>query len=351
MNPYSAKPDFQFWSRTMPGRAPEQVDPITAVPFRIAPQDKIATAGSCFAQHISRTLVAQGYNYFVSEPAPAVGGENYGVFPARFGNIYTVRQLLQTFDRAYALFQPSETVWRRADGAMIDPFRPQIQSEGFPSETALETDRKQHLRCIRRMFEDCDVFIFTLGLTEGWRSARDGAVVPLPPGVVKCASQDEYSFHNFTVSEQVADISRFIEKMRAVNPGVRVILTVSPVSLKATYEGRHVLVSNTYSKAALRVVAEEISSSVAKVFYFPSYEIIMSSGNAFFAADRRSVTDAGVQHVMSVFTRHLLGGAVQHSRRQAPSIATPLSKEEMANFESVSAIICDEDALEPADAA
>lgn len=92
MNPYLALPDSAFWRRSVSALAPEAVDPVVDVPFRIGREDAVATAGSCFAQHISRTLVADGFRYLVTESRPATEGardENYGVFPARFGNIST----------------------------------------------------------------------------------------------------------------------------------------------------------------------------------------------------------------------------------------------------------------------
>ena len=63
---------------------------------------------------------------------------------------------------------------------------------------------------------------------------------------------------NARVGDVRDDMLTFLERLFAVNPAARVILTVSPVPLIATYADRHVLVSNTYSKAALRAAAEEI---------------------------------------------------------------------------------------------
>ncbi|KAK0329975.1 hypothetical protein LTR94_034641, partial [Friedmanniomyces endolithicus] len=71
------------------------MDPMSRAPFMISASDKVATMGSCFAQHISRRLQASGFNYFVPEAAPAslsaaeAKAANYGVFSARYGNIYT----------------------------------------------------------------------------------------------------------------------------------------------------------------------------------------------------------------------------------------------------------------------
>src|SRR5579862_2991920 len=201
MNPYADLPETAFWSRAVSRRS-ENVDPVTEPSFRIAPGDRIASAGSCFAQHISRALIRKGFNYFVTEPAPSTKraqDENFGVFSARYGNIYTLRQLLQLFDRAYGLFEPVTPAWLTPEGRCLDPFRPQIQKSGFASLGALEEDRASHLAAVRRLFERCDVMIFTLGLTEGWVNRTDGAAVPLAPGTLG-VDDTEFIFENFSVA-------------------------------------------------------------------------------------------------------------------------------------------------------
>ena len=102
----------------------------------------------------------------------------------------------------------------------------------------------------------------------------------------------------------------FIEKLRAVNRGARIVLTVSPVPLAATAEDRHVLVSTMYSKSALRVACDVLTREFAGIVYFPAYEIV-ASGHAgrYFAEDRRSIVEEGVAHVMRVFSRHFLSEA------------------------------------------
>src|SRR5258705_5357322 len=117
-HPYKNRPDFAFWSRAVAGPKSDDVDPVTSVPFTISPSDQVATAGSCFAQHISKTLMRRGFNYLVTEQGPAE--RNYGVFPARFGNVYSVRQLLQLFQRAYGIFRPLDLWWVR-EGRFVDP--------------------------------------------------------------------------------------------------------------------------------------------------------------------------------------------------------------------------------------
>ena len=59
-----------------------------------------------------------------------------------------------------------DSAWLRKDGRFIDPFRPQLFPNGFDSCDAVKVARLQHLKSVRRVFEECDFFIFTLGLTE-----------------------------------------------------------------------------------------------------------------------------------------------------------------------------------------
>ena len=358
LNPYSALCDFAFWRRAVGGVPWDEVDPVSEVPFHIARTDRVATAGSCFAQHISRTLVADGFCYLVTESGPltpAAAPEGYGVFPARFANVYTVRQLLQLFQRAYGLFEPQDAAWKRPDGAWVDPFRPRIQVEGFPGPDAVALDCDSHLLAVRAMFEQCDVFVFTLGLTEAWVSTRDGSVFPLSPGVVG-GDEDpaNYAFRNFEVAEMTEDLLTFVDWLRRVNPDVRIVLTVSPVPLIATYERRHVLVSTTYSKAALRVVADAVARARTGIAYFPAYEIITGpqAGARYYESDLREVRPEGVAHVMSIFRRHFLAEAA--SAAPLPQQAEPARDARVQDFvrqrmEQLEGIICDEEALDMPD--
>ncbi|WP_203075673.1 GSCFA domain-containing protein [Falsiroseomonas ponticola] len=359
-SPYANLPDRAFWGRSVARPAPEAVDPTDDPPFRLTPEDRIATAGSCFAQHISRALLREGFNYIVTEAGPEA--RNYGVYPARFGNIYSTRQMLQLFQRAYGLFSPVDEVWRRPDGAFVDPFRPQVEPDGFRTVEALVKDRTRHLAAVRTMFETCDVFVFTLGLTETWECEQDGAVVPLAPGVAGAPEHASYRFVNRRVAEMTEDLTAFITKLRLLRPDLRVILTVSPVPLIATYEPRHVLVSTIYSKSALRVVAEEVSQSLPDVAYFPSYEIITGHHARYghFADDLRSVQPTGVDHVLGMFKRRFLAGKAvapppaPAAPRPAEKAAAPAPKPvpsnaatEDAELEALYKVVCDEEALDP----
>lgn len=313
-HPYIGLPDRQFWKKEPGIQEPSKLDPVSHVPFKISQTDRIVTAGSCFAQHVAGFMSASGFNHHITEPAhPMIGGalakkHNYGMFSARYGNIYTARQLKQLLDRAYGRFTPLQQVWESSHGdRVVDPFRPQIQPRGFLNEAELLAEQAQHFRGVRDAIEQMDVFVFTLGLTEAWVDDRDGAVFPIAPGVVGGRfDADLVSFRNFDETETYDDLKSALKFIQTLNPDVKIILTVSPVPLNATYEDQHVLVSTTWSKSVLRVAAQKAVQQISECCYFPSYEIITSPyvRGRYFADDCREVTEEGVEHVMQLFMSH-----------------------------------------------
>lgn len=347
LNPYRAYPDHQFWRRAVVAKGHDGVDPVVDPAFTLDSTTRIGTAGSCFAQHIARRLAASGHAYLVTEAgedlsAPERERRGYGVYSARYGNIYTARQLRQLFERAYGTFVPGQTAWQRDDGRFVDAFRPEIEPDGFASVEAVEVARAQHFAAVRKLFQEVDVLVFTLGLTEAWQSEDDGAVYPLCPMVVS-THVDAAAFApvNFTQAEVLDELIKFLALLRTVNPAARVLLTVSPVPLIATFEPRHVLVSTTASKAVLRSAADEACRSDPAFCYFPSYEIVANpyfAASYFDPADARSVLPRGVDHVMRVFIRHHSSLAV---------VAEGKSTTRGLELDEEQQVVCEEERLDP----
>ncbi|WP_347302279.1 GSCFA domain-containing protein [Croceibacterium sp. TMG7-5b_MA50] len=323
------------------------MDPVTDVRFTIDRDARVATAGSCFAQHISRRISQSGYRYLVTEdgadlPAEERTAGGYGVFPARFGNIYTTVQLLQLFDEAFGKRDAPSEAWQRPDGRYVDSLRQQVEPRGFATPDCVTQDRARHLPQVRRMFEQADLFIFTLGLTEAWRSRTDGTVFSAAPGVVAGTFDPaKHEFVNFSVQESYAALREFLAKLREVNPAVKVVLTVSPVPLMATFSDRSVLVANSYSKSVLRVVAEMAVEEHDWVAYFPSYEIITGSfaGGLYYEADHREVNALGVAHAMRCFMRHYIAGGED---------TVPVNDALFVDHQASQNVLCDEDVLDAA---
>ena len=275
------------------------------------PQWAIATAGSCFAQHIARNLRQNGASMIDVEPAPngltdteARKRFGYGLYSARFGNVYTPRQLRQLFEEAAGVIAPSDHVWGRA-GRYFDALRPNVEPDGLDSVEQVLDHRTWHIARVAEMMARTDLLVFTLGLTEAWMHRPTGRVFPTAPGTIagEC-DPDLYAFHNFDFAEALNDLTAAIDLLRTVRgQPARVLLTVSPVPLTATAETGHVLLSSTYSKAVLRAVAGQLAAHDPLVDYFPSYEIVTNPAarGVFYAANLRSVTPQGVDVVMRHF--------------------------------------------------
>lgn len=307
-HPYQYQPDTAFWKKTISPHSPAEIDHWYSKWFEIDDR-KVATAGSCFAQHIGRNLRKNKFNYLDAEPAPDILSEQmrfdfgYDMYSARYGNVYTSRQLLQLFKRGFRLFTPQEKAWIKGDG-VVDPFRPTIEPEPFSTIAELDAQRVYHLECVAEMFRTADIFVFTLGLTESWLDQNDGAAFPLCPGTAGgIYDPEKYVFENLTVSAVVADMHEFFTLAREINPSLKFLLTVSPVPLAATATGQQVAVATAHSKAVLRAAAGELYDKYEFVDYFPSFEIITSPfmQGSFFEPDWRGVSATGVAHVMSIF--------------------------------------------------
>jgi len=349
-NPYKKLPDYQFWRKAMAAMPLAEINPMVNAKFRVGRHDLIGSAGSCFAQHIARRLSKEGFNYFLAEtppqgmPSEEAISKSYGLFSARYGNIYTVRQLRQLFERAFGKFEPLDTAWRSVRAGYIDPFRPEIEPSGVDSPEEVTAANDVHLEAVRNLFEKVGVFIFTLGLTECWRRKQDGAVFPIAPGVVAAdVNMGNYEFVNLSYEDVKNDLDAFITDLMAINPSARLVLTVSPVPLVATYENRHVLTSTVASKSILRAVADDAERRWSGVLYFPSYELITMSANKgmYFEDDWRSVRSTGVDHVMRAF----LASCTSFGQNSEPEDDNEVARlrRELGRIEK---IMCDEEMLD-----
>jgi hypothetical protein len=341
-NPYKSQPKKAFWRPAIAERHYADLEDLWS-PLPLKREHKVATAGSCFAQHIGNNLAIRGANFMDLEPAPPLFDNEaearkfgFGVYSCRYGNLYTTRQLLQLFDEAFGNRTPLERVWQKGD-RYFDALRPSVDPVGQDSAATVLALREKHLEKVRQMFRSLDLFVFTMGLTEGWESVEDNTMYPMAPGTLAGTyDADRYRFHNLRHREILADMEAFWSRLKSVNPGARMLLTVSPVPLTATATDNHVLPAAVYSKSVLRAVAGELSEDHEEIYYFPSYEIISShpSGGMFFNPDQRTVNMFGVNYVMT----HFFSGPLATEFQAA---AAPQEDEELD-------LICDEEKLEQA---
>jgi hypothetical protein len=100
-HPYANLPPDAFWRTAVAELDSRKIKLDWTPKFPIKRESKIITVGSCFAQHISKSLEENGFQWIDSEPAPLdlIAAQHakygYGLFSFRTGNIYTTALLKQ----------------------------------------------------------------------------------------------------------------------------------------------------------------------------------------------------------------------------------------------------------------
>lgn len=354
-HPYEDLPADRFWRTGVSELDALAITGLWKPKVLIKRRTRIATAGSCFAQHFAKALVARGYRWVDHEPGPpGLTSEqkrdyHYGTFSFRTGNIYTPRMLRQWLTWALTDTAPPEEVWE-TDGRFYDPFRPAVEPGGFASIDELRASRAETLVAIRQAITTSHVFVFTMGLTEAWQNGDTGTEYAVCPGTVAGSfNLERHVFVNHRFAGLMADMTAVLRLLWRANRGLNVLLTVSPVPLTATASGQHVLNATSQSKSLLRTVAAELAQRQSRVDYFPSYEIITHPAyrGRFFAPNLRSVLPEGVDHVMNSFFRDQTAMFGPVLADPSPPVAAPVANPEPTEPELSEAeeLRCEEEIL------
>jgi len=355
-SPYAGLDDRAFWRAGVVDAGAYPPPDLYRPKFAISTDLPIFTAGSCFAQHVGRTLAQSGYNVIDAEPVPAdiptqvAQRHGYALYSARYGNIYTVRQFLQLLKEAFGEFAPAQPVWER-DGRFYDALRPGVTPGGLDSVDHVKLARTSHLDAVRAAVTQSGLVVFTLGLTETWAHTKSGTIYPTAPGTI--AGQfdpDAFHFVNFRAAEVREDFLSLRKIFQVANADVKFLLTVSPVPLTATASSDHVLSASSYSKAVLRTVAGELAEDFPDIDYFPSFEIVSShpSAGRMFAANMRSVKPRGVRKVMRAFldAHAAIDAASEKAARRARRAARRQRLLDKGSTPPQNDVICEEELLE-----
>jgi GSCFA family len=277
--------------------------------FKLRPQDKFYAIGSCFARGIEHMLVQR--RIAVESVAPEfvnLQPVNKEVTGLGFTNKYNTFSILNELRWALdpeAVF-PIDSIVQVTESTWFDPhITPTLELAGL-QETL---DRRAMMQTVSKRIANCRAVIITLGLVEVWRDCEvDLYTNSTPARSVLKTQPKRYEFHLTSFAQNWANLEAIHALLtRYCHPEVRIVITVSPVPLMATFSKMDVVVANTYGKSLLRAVAQEWAAAHVNVDYFPSYEIVQNSNRAaVWERDLRHVTGAGVQHIMELFLRNYL---------------------------------------------
>lgn len=362
-NPYKNLPKESYWSEAVAKRGERPYENLWASKWKLSDDMAFTTYGSCFAQHISRALIANKLKWVNAEPAPRLAPDelkrkfNYEIYSSRTGNIYTAAQLRLWTELALGKKTVDDCeLWVAEDGRVYDMLRPRIEPNGFASLEEASLSLQSTIYRFARSVRSANVFIFTMGLTEGWENAETGMIYAMCPGTAAGAFDEAvHVFKNYGFSEIETDMEIAIQNLRQLNPKLRILITVSPVPLVATASGKHVLSATTYSKSVLRAVAGLLESRFEYLDYFPSYEIITTSAShgRFFQDNLREVRPEGVAFVMGHFLKGLKLEKIPKRRRAKRSQEDEdnINEAKLVAQQEAEDLVCEEMILESQNAA
>jgi hypothetical protein len=240
---------------------------------------KITAFGSCFAANITRHLSNIGFDLS--------SNRDPDIHISRIGDgLVNTASILGQFEWALENKSQPQGLWHgfKAEGY------------GFDEDIRLRT---------RDVFLGTEFFIITLGLSEVWYDATTGGTFwrGVPDGVFDAR---RHKFRAMSMAETKSDIARIYELVRTHVPDARVLFTVSPIPLAATFRDISCLTANTVSKAILRAALDEFLRDKQEavnqtLFYFPSMEIVQFCFADPWGMDCRHPSSAVLDTVMKTF--------------------------------------------------
>lgn len=300
----------------------DDVDPVYDPRRGLITKDTpVASMGSCFAAEIKNWITSHGYRYVERGGGKAMTGQS-----GPWGNLYTTQSIRQLFEFAFAGWRPVEKFWRHK-GRLMDPYRSATE---WANEAEMEAERGVLAESIRAIIAEARVLICTMGLCEAMRSTADGAAFfRFPPEDVFDPARHEP--HWYGAAENLANLERSYALIREANPVLQLIVTLSPVPMRATLRRERAVVADEISKSTLRVVLDEFCRRHPEVVYMPSYEVVKrlcppASGGAW-EHDNRHVLPHAVARIMRLFMSNygdLAPGARAEPDRFAPPPSTVL---------------------------
>lgn len=234
---------------------------LNGAPKFIAKTTRFFTMGSCFARNLSKNLSENGYASQHMEISEYVN--------STYANKVFVDWLRDA---------PIDDAILRRFVELLPP--------GWSKDITLETIRTS------------DVFILTLGVAPAFFDRATGAfVLPRPTALNSRALAEKYLFRTTSVKENVDNVLYLIDFIRQTSPGIKIVVTVSPVPLQASFEFESAVQADCLSKSTMRLVAHEVvnNSGISDIFYWPSFEVFRWAGSN--ASDFYAADDGAAWHV------------------------------------------------------
>jgi hypothetical protein len=280
---------------------------------RIGYSDEILLTGSCFTEHIGEHL--QDLKFRVLQNPHGILFDAYSVA----GSLRSYVKPREYSEKDLIHFNELWQSWEHHSRfSHID------QRECLLGINASQQAAHKQLKNARWL-------IITLGSSFSYRLTREavlstkGGLEDMPVANCHRAPAAWFRKHLMDTEEIVREMAQALQEVWVLNPGLQVLLTVSPV--------RHIrdgVIANNRSKARLIEAVHRLVESDPRIYYFPSYELVIDvlRDYRFYDIDLVHPNFAATRYVMEQFMQHFvseeavrLSGEVQqivHARKHRP---------------------------------
>lgn len=245
-------------------------------PFQFSHQDKLMLIGSCFSEHVADRL--EYFKYEVNRGAHGIVFHPEAISNAIkhiiSGVVYTDKDLIESQGKWCSLYH---------HGAFSHSNK----------ELVLE-NINTNLNTAHGFLKSASLLVVTFGTAMGYEHKQRAEIV------ANCHKLPQQDFNKKLshLSELTAIWNETIEALKAFNPTLKIVFTISPV--RHLKEG---FVENQRSKARLQLLCEEICDRDNGVFYFPSYELMMDDlrDYRFYAIDMIHPSEQAILYIQEHF--------------------------------------------------
>jgi hypothetical protein len=261
----------------------------------IGPDTRVVAFGSCFAARFAEWLAEHSYNRAFDSGSDASIVRN---------QLETPTVVAQQFRWAFGELDPDLAFW-------VGPGRKRFE----PTE--------EHRVRLRDTLSRAEVLIVTLGIAEHWYDRVSGeAIWRVPPRSLN--GRERFAFRMSTAADSIEALETVDRLRRLHMPDQKILYTVSPQRLGATFRGMSPIVANVANKAVLRAAVDEFlgvhhDELNTTYFYFPAYEIVTELLRDPFE-DNMHLRDEAAAFVLDIFARYYIG---ESDREAQPFPSSP----------------------------
>lgn len=274
----------------------QMVFPLIDPTFCLEQGEAVFTIGSCFARNIEEALVKLGMDVpslaYTVPLSEAPGRTN------RILNQYNAGTMSEIVKFTLSDGEIRGGVYQTSEGMYGDALLSSAVLYPVTMERIIER-RAEVVNLYRTGLQASTTVVITLGLVEAWFDLEDQVYLnDFPTRKIANDMPKRFELRRLGVEENLTLLSGMLEQLTSDRKR-NVILTVSPVPFGSTMVRDDAVIANGYSKSVLRVVAEELAARYDFVDYFPSYEMVTSSGFQNYIKDQIHVRPETVERVVA----------------------------------------------------